>query len=83
MAIGAFTNFFFTFIVGLMFPPVKDVISLAGIFFVFGGLGVVSIGWIWYAVPETKGRTLEEIQAKLSTSVRHGGFDDEIAEPLL
>ncbi|XP_056860724.1 sugar transporter ERD6-like 2 isoform X2 [Raphanus sativus] len=39
--------------------------SASGTYFIFSGVSLVTIIFIWILVPETKGRTLEEIQASL------------------
>ncbi|XP_024438902.2 sugar transporter ESL1 isoform X2 [Populus trichocarpa] len=42
--------------------------SSAGTFFIFSGMCALTISFIWRLVPETKGRTLEEIQSTLISS---------------
>ncbi|XP_010546664.1 PREDICTED: sugar transporter ERD6-like 18 isoform X2 [Tarenaya hassleriana] len=41
--------------------------SAQGTFYIFSGICGASLGFIWLLVPETKGLTLEEIQASLTT----------------
>ena len=60
------------FLVTLFFVPMKDTMGTAPTFWIFAGfLMAVMIFTIFY-VPETKGKSLEEIQAYFK-----GGFEDE------
>jgi len=43
----------------------QDIIGAGAVFFVFGGIAVFSLVFIFFIIPETKGLTLEEIEAKL------------------
>ncbi|MYW63433.1 sugar porter family MFS transporter [Streptomyces sp. SID8379] len=53
------------FAVGLLFPPLVSGIGIAGTFFLFVGAGLVALGFVRRYVPETKGRTLEELEEEL------------------
>jgi predicted MFS family arabinose efflux permease len=44
------------------FPPVVDAFGIAPTFFIFAGLGVAALTFIYTTVPETRGRTLEEFE---------------------
>ena len=66
MSISIIFNFIFNFIVTTLFP-----ISLAKIggfwtFMIFALICVLSMIFICFVVPETKGLSLEEIEAKWS-----------------
>lgn len=49
------------FLVSQTFPILKE-ISIAGTFWGYGVLCAVAIIFVWFFVPETKGRSLEEIE---------------------
>lgn len=66
LAVG--TNWFFTFIVGQAFPPLKDVMK-ENVFFLFAGILALSAAYTWKFVPETKGKTLEEVRAELQQTL--------------
>ena len=48
--------------------PPTDGIGQAGTFWLFAGFSVIAFVWITARVPETKGRTLEEIEASFVSS---------------
>jgi len=52
------TNFF----VGLAFPPFVDALGISATFFVFAVLGAISIVFVKTMVPETRGRSLEQLE---------------------
>lgn len=51
-----------TLIVTLTFLSLVKVLHLWGTFAIYGALSFVCLIYVWKAVPETKGRTLEQIQ---------------------
>ena len=53
-------------LVTFTFLTLVDVLKLWGTFAVFGALSFVCFLYVWKAVPETKGRTLEQIQESWS-----------------
>lgn len=52
---------------GLFFPSLMEAVGLTGTFFMFAGIGVFALIFIWTQVPETRGRTLEEIDHDVTT----------------
>jgi hypothetical protein len=46
--------------------------STAGVFWVFASVCLVALLFCWLAVPETKGRTLEEIGKSWTQAPGHG-----------
>ncbi len=55
-------------LVTFTFLSLVRVLKLAGTFAVFGALSLACFFYVWKAVPETKGRTLEQIQESWSKS---------------
>ncbi|WP_321852583.1 sugar porter family MFS transporter [Burkholderia diffusa] len=51
------------FVLGLSFPSLVAYVGISSTFFVFFVIGMVSIAFIWRNLPETRGRSLEEIEA--------------------
>lgn len=51
-----------TLAVTFTFLSLVNTLSLSGTFAIFGVLSFMCFGYVWKAVPETKGRTLEQIQ---------------------
>lgn len=68
MATSTVANWSFNFIVSFSFLTVVSVISRAGTFWLYAGLGVIAMVIFHRAVPETKGRSLEEIEDELKAS---------------
>ena len=70
-------NWIGSFLVGLLFPIMTATISQAAVFAIFGVICLLGVAFIRNCVPETRGHTLEEIEA---AGTRHG---EEDAEPVL
>ncbi|MEU0844585.1 MFS transporter [Streptomyces sp. NPDC005962] len=51
-------------IVAWAFPPVVEALGISSTFFVFAVLGVGAIWFVARAVPETRGTSLEELEAR-------------------
>ncbi|KNA18495.1 hypothetical protein SOVF_070190 [Spinacia oleracea] len=65
MSLAVLVNFGANAIVAFAFSPLKDLIGDGNLFFMFGGVALLSLVFIFFKIPETKGLTLEEIEAKL------------------
>lgn len=62
------TNFF----VGLLFPSVVAALGISSTFFIFAVIGALSFVFIWTMVPETRGRTLEQLEAQFRQKYGEG-----------
>jgi sugar porter (SP) family MFS transporter len=51
-------------VVLLVFPTMLDAFR-GGVFYIFAGICAVCLTFMWYFVPETKGKTLEQIEREL------------------
>ncbi|KAH8402149.1 hypothetical protein KR009_010156 [Drosophila setifemur] len=64
-SIAGTTNWIFAFIVTMLFPILNEVAGPTICFAIFAGFAIAAFLFIIFLVPETKGKTLNEIQAKL------------------
>jgi SP family galactose:H+ symporter-like MFS transporter len=62
MSIGAFTLWSATTIVNYSFLKIVDALTLAGTFWLFSVMGIISGVWGFFYIPETKGKSLEYIE---------------------
>jgi SP family arabinose:H+ symporter-like MFS transporter len=53
------------------FPVLLETAGPALTFWFFGGMSALGCLFVWFQVPETKGRTLEEIEQSWRTATRH------------
>ncbi|XP_022744010.1 D-xylose-proton symporter-like 2 isoform X2 [Durio zibethinus] len=64
LSIAVLVNFGANALVTFAFSPLKAWLGAGIVFYVFGVIAVLSLLFIFFVVPETKGLTLEEIEAK-------------------
>lgn len=62
VSIATAANWFSAWLVSQFFLSLIDAIGESATFWLFAGLCLVAFAWIWRAVPETKNRSLEEIE---------------------
>lgn len=62
MSAATVSNFAFNFIVVLSFLPMIEIWGKSASFAVFGGITVLSVIFVYFFVPETKGISLEKIE---------------------
>jgi sugar porter (SP) family MFS transporter len=67
MSISTVGNWSSNFLVSSFFLTLVGAISREGTFWLYGGLGVFSLIFFIVRVPETKGRSLEQIEQELGT----------------
>ncbi|MCT2342861.1 sugar porter family MFS transporter [Niallia taxi] len=79
MGVTVFCLWITNFLVGLLFPVLMAGIGLSTTFFVFVGLGILAILFVKKYLPETKGRTLEQLEEDFRNYGKNS-TDDAIPE---
>jgi sugar porter (SP) family MFS transporter len=69
--LGTMANWTFNFIVSLTFLLLIEELGRSGAFWLYGGIGILTLIFCWKFVPETKGKHLEDIQAYFQARVEH------------
>lgn len=67
MGVTTFCLWITNFVIGLVFPTLLDKIGLSTTFFVFFALGLAAIAFVKKYLPETQGRTLEQVEQYFRT----------------
>lgn len=62
MTIATFVNWLFNYLVSLTFLDLIHAIGSEGTFFIYALLSALAFWFIFYYIPETKGKSLEEIE---------------------
>ena len=62
-------NWIGSFVVGLLFPILAEAIPQAAVFAIFGVICILGVLFVRFRVPETRGHTLEEIEAQGTSHV--------------
>ena len=65
MSVASMANWAANFVVTVSFLTLLSAIGGVGVFFLFGFLTLVALAYFWRKVPETKGRSLQEIERDL------------------
>ena len=65
MAVATMANWTFNFLISYFFLQLTMVIGKAGTFWMYAGFGVAAVAFFWFFLPETKGRTLEQIERQV------------------
>lgn len=73
MGFSVFFNWMTNFMIGLTFPVFLRSIGMSTTFFVFVALGLMAIAFVKKYLPETRGRTLEELEYYFRTTYASKG----------
>ncbi|ERN08005.1 D-xylose-proton symporter-like 3, chloroplastic [Amborella trichopoda] len=65
ISLAVLANFGSNAIVTFAFSPLKELLGAANLFALFGGIAMLSLLFVIFYVPETKGLSLEEIESKV------------------
>lgn len=68
MTIGTMSNWFSNYLISLTFLDLMQKLGSAGTFCLYAAIGLVALWFFWHYIPETKGKSLEEIEASLVQS---------------
>ncbi|HVT70041.1 MAG TPA: sugar porter family MFS transporter [Trebonia sp.] len=66
MSVASMANWAANFVVTISFLTLLSAVGGVGVFFLFGFLTLVALAYFWRRVPETKGRSLQEIERDLA-----------------
>ncbi|GAA0159030.1 hypothetical protein LIER_15913 [Lithospermum erythrorhizon] len=64
LGVAALLNFGANALVTFSFSPLQELLGAGAVFYIFGVIAILSLVFIYFIIPETKGLTLEEIEAK-------------------
>ncbi|MEM8727161.1 MAG: sugar porter family MFS transporter [Chlamydiota bacterium] len=62
MGVATCANWVSNFIITATFLNLVNIVGKTGTFWLYGGIGILGMFFIWHLVPETKGKSLEEIE---------------------
>lgn len=62
MGMAVFANWMANFLVALVFPPLQEALH-GKTFFIFALINLGTVLFYWKFIPETRGRSLEELEA--------------------
>jgi MFS family permease len=66
IGVSVFFGWFVNGLLALYVPTLLNALGM-GTFFLFAGIGVIMLGFLWHEVPETRGRSLEALEEELVT----------------
>lgn len=71
MSVATIANWSANFVVTISFLTIKNAIGGMGVFLLFGCLTLVALLYFWRNVPETKGRSLQELEQDFAGRAVH------------
>lgn len=67
-SLATFTSYALSFMMTKTFNPLRNGLGEAGTFWLFGGFCMLGAIFVFLFVPETKGKTFDQIQKRLASS---------------
>ncbi len=68
VSLATAANWAANLIVALTFLSLLDALTAPGTFYLYAFIGILSLIYIWHKVPETKDKSLEELEVELGTA---------------
>ncbi|KAL9296583.1 hypothetical protein ACSQ67_022479 [Phaseolus vulgaris] len=65
ISLAVLTNFASNAVVTFAFSPLKELLGAENLFLLFGAIAILSLLFVIFSVPETKGLSLEDIESKI------------------
>jgi sugar porter (SP) family MFS transporter len=81
MSVATMANWGANFVVTVSFLTLLSAIGNAGTFFLFAGLSIVALAYFRRHVPETKNRSLQDIERDLDLPERHDDLRRHLVSP--
>nr|QCU55129.1 polyol transporter [Camellia fraterna] len=79
-ALGAVGNRVCSGLIAMSFLSMAPAITVAGTFFIFSAVSAVSVAFVYTLVPETKGKSLEQIEALFQSEHERQGSGVELRD---
>ncbi|KAK9676788.1 hypothetical protein RND81_11G100800 [Saponaria officinalis] len=80
VALGAMGNRVCSGVIAMSFLSMSSAISMAGTFFTFGVVSAAAVVFVFTVVPETKGKSLEEIESLFLNKFGQSGDEMELTD---
>jgi len=65
MSLATMANWTFNFLVASTFLTLIETLGKSGVFLLYSGISIIGLILCYFFIPETKGKTLEEIEEDL------------------
>lgn len=67
VSVASTLNFLLAFVVAITFGYIRDSMGIEGVFWIYSAFGILGLMFVVLFVPETKGKSIDEIQIMLSS----------------